>query len=74
MNFIINELKLDIDEVDVDGKNALAHVYEEYKKDEMLFLIEKGADIDLPCMGGGKTILLDSCYKGYKDLFEFLLK
>ena len=51
---------MDVDEVDVEGKSALAHAYMEYKKEEMVFLLENGADIDLPCMGSEKTMLLDS--------------
>jgi ankyrin repeat protein len=29
----LKEFKLDIDEEDIEGKTALAHVYEDYKKD-----------------------------------------
>jgi hypothetical protein len=60
---------MDIDEVDVEGKSALAHVYEEYRKDLMLFLLEHGADIDLTCLPDKRTMLLDSCLRGFKDLF-----
>lgn len=71
---LINEFKMDIDEVDIDGMSALAHVYEEYRKDIMIFLINNGADINLPCLPSNKTMLLDACHRGYKDLVEFFLK
>lgn len=40
----------------------------------MLFLIGLGADLELPNLGSGKTMLLDACHKGYTDLVAFLLK
>jgi hypothetical protein len=47
ISFILKEFKLDVDELDVDGKSALSHMYEEYRKDIMLFLISHGADVNL---------------------------
>jgi ankyrin repeat protein len=40
----------------------------------MFFLITLGANIDLPCLSRGMTMLLDTCQKGYIDFLEFLLK
>lgn len=37
--FMIKELKLDIDEVDVDGKSVIIHAYEDYRKDSMAYLV-----------------------------------
>ncbi len=70
----MQELKLDLDEEDINGKSALIHAYEDYRKDTMLFLLSLGADLELPNLGNGKTMLLDACLKGYSDLVLFLLK
>lgn len=55
---------MDIDEIDVDGKSALAHVYDDQNIEEMKFLINHECDLDIPCMDDDRTILLDSAYKG----------
>jgi len=65
---------MDIDEVDIDGKSALVHCYEDYRKDMMLLLLGLGADLEIGCLGNGKTMLLDAFHKGYIDLVQFLLK
>ncbi|CDW86950.1 ankyrin repeat protein [Stylonychia lemnae] len=72
--FLIKELKLDIDEQDVESKTAILHTYEEFRKDQMLFLIQLEADLEVPSLGLGKTMLLDAFHKGYVDLVQFLLK
>ena len=74
ISFLVKELKMNIDELDSEGRSALTICYEEYRKDQMYSLISLGANIDLPCLPGGKTMLLDSFHKGYIDLVEFLFK
>lgn len=58
----------------MDGKSALIHAYEDYRKDTMLLLINLGADTELPSLGSGKTMLLDAFHRGFVDLVHFLLK
>ena len=39
IGFLVRELKLDIEEYDVSGLTALAHVYEEQNYEQIAFLI-----------------------------------
>lgn len=57
---MVKEMQMDIDEVDVNGKSALVHCYEDNRKDMMVFLIGLGADTEINCLGNGKTMLLDA--------------
>eukprot|EP00347_Sterkiella_histriomuscorum_P003332 403364693 len=74
LTFLVKEFKLDVDELDIDGKSALVHAYEDYRKDTMSFLIGLSADMEIGCLGQGKTMLLDAFHKGFIDLVQFLLQ
>ena len=51
LTFLVNELKLDTTETDANGKDAITHCFENYRKDHMTFLItELGANLNLPTL------------------------
>ena len=72
-DIVLTEFKLDVEEEDVEGKSALIFTYEEFKVDQMIFLLNFGANIDRPSCGGGRTMLLDACMRGHSKSVEFLL-
>lgn len=73
IGFLVRELKLDIEEYDVSGLTALAHVYEEQNYEQIAFLIRLGANIDRPMLENGRTILMDAAMRGNSSMFGFLL-
>ena len=87
---LATKYRLDVNEVDVSGKNCVAVVYESLLKNpmsvdenirqdhsELQFLRAINCDFDHRCMDDvsiGRTVLLDSAYKGRRGLFEYLLR
>ena len=79
-----------MNEVDVNGKNCVAVVYESLVKNpisvdqnlrqdfsELQFLRAINSDFNQRCMDDiniGRTVLLDAAYKGRRSLFEYLLR
>ena len=85
LRFLVNDFDMDLDEQDINGKTALIHMYVVVISNtnqgakiaaftDMKTLIELGAQIDLPCLEEGRTLLLDSALHGNVDSFSFFLK
>lgn len=81
LHFLVKDLEMDLDEQDVNGKTALCHMYaivsanttaDSAKKAafrDMKTLIELGAQLDLPVLEHGRTLLLDAALHGNVDSF-----
>ena len=74
MSFLIKEVKLDVEESDINNFTALGLVYKDGDQRQIQFLIQNGAKIDRPMLQMGKTILMDAAERGDTSMFEFLLK
>ena len=80
---------MNINETDIHGRNVLALVYIDLRDKpssvysatpinyyELHFLTSIGVNLNVKCMdtpGIGRTVLLDSAFKGRVDLFSYLL-
>ena len=62
--FLTGELKLDIEESDINDQTALGLVYKAGDQRQIQFLVKNGAKIDRPMFPLGKTILMDAAEKG----------
>lgn len=69
----MRELKLDIEEYDVGGLTALAHVYQEQNYEQIALLVQLGANLDRPMLENGRTLLMDAAMRGNSSMFGFLL-
>lgn len=86
---LVMKHKMNVNETDIHGRNCIALVYSDLRDKpssvysakpinyyELHFLTSIGANLNLKCMDTiniGRTILLDSAYKGRVDLFSYLL-
>ena len=74
LSFLIKEVRLDIEESDINNLTALGLVYKDGDRRQIQFLVQNGAKIDRPMFPMGKTVLMDASERGDTSMFEFLLK
>ena len=77
---------MDVDEKDIDGKSALAHLYLQavssvnYKEvkdralEDMQNLVACKAHLDMPMKEQDRTLIMDAAMRGHIPMFTFLLK